>query len=305
MSFLQPCRIPGNVVRGHKGCGGIATNVDGTLFASVDNDQHCVYLCTVGADPADAVVFGTVGTSGSINGQLSFPAYACFVHRDGIDTLLICDTGNNRVVEVSVCGVFLRAIAVDAGSPYGIAYCNTAGGVIAVTLYRAHSVVVLQYESGVVNPEVTIGSRQLFGPIGISFTLDGRFILVADYLNHRVSKFSAASGAFVAHVVTRAAISYPRDVLQCEDGSILVAQGSFYPSVVCVSVDGVKVDEFITPSASTGRDLIGRDLISYSLSHSTSFNCVLVKCLDGGVFGLRDAWSHSSRCAFLHACVRV
>jgi hypothetical protein len=42
---------------------------------------------------------------------LDRPAFACFVHHDGIDTLLICDWGNDRVVEVTVRGEFMRAIA--------------------------------------------------------------------------------------------------------------------------------------------------------------------------------------------------
>jgi hypothetical protein len=35
------------------------------------------------------------------------------VHRDGVDTLLICDYGSDRVVEVTARGEFMRAIAVE------------------------------------------------------------------------------------------------------------------------------------------------------------------------------------------------
>jgi hypothetical protein len=74
------------------------------------------------------------------------PAFACFVHRNGIDTLLICDGLNDRVVEVSASGLFLRAIAVRKGSyPYGVAERD---GVIAVSLHWAHGVLLLQYEPG-------------------------------------------------------------------------------------------------------------------------------------------------------------
>jgi hypothetical protein len=232
MNFLPA--IPLSAIPADEGSGGVAVNVDGTLLASVHCKQHCVYMYSVdgaGKHAADAVVYGTCGTAGSLDGELRCPLFACFVHRKAVDTLLICDSGNDRVVEVSASGVFLRAIAVNATSHlYGIAYCGI-GDVIALSLYFAHSVVLLQYVSGAVKPEVTIGSGtagcadgQLHLPLGVSFTADGRYILVADFGNHRVSKFSAASGAFIAHVVSNG-ISYPRDVLRCEDGSVVVAVG--------------------------------------------------------------------------------
>ncbi len=267
-------------------------NVNGTLFASVDQDQHCVYIYSVdGARKrsADPVVVGTAGTRGSAHGQLKTPRFTCFVHRNGTDSLLICDAGNDRVVEVTASGVFLRAIAVKEGSrPYGIAYCGT-NDVIAVSLRLAHAVVLLQYESGTVKPEVTIGSGtgaggscngQVNHPSGVTFTADGRYILVADCANYRVSKFSATSGAFIAHVATYAAngIWRPRDVLQCEDGSIVVAHqgdGDSDPSVLCVGENGVTVKTIIIPSASGGA------FIPLSLSYSPSLNGVVVK-QDGG-----------------------
>jgi hypothetical protein len=104
---------------------------------------------------ADAIVVGTPHTSGSAHGELYNPVSACFVHRDGVDTLLICDFGNDRIVEVAAGGVFLRAIALPERSrPCGIAERD---GVIAVSLFRKHAVVLLQYESGAVKLEVTIG----------------------------------------------------------------------------------------------------------------------------------------------------
>jgi DNA-binding beta-propeller fold protein YncE len=246
---------------------------------------------------ADPVVVGTSGTKGSAHGELDNPTFVCFVHRDGVDTLLICDWGNDRVVEVTVRGEFLRAIALPDGShPYGIAYDGTSD-VIAVSLTDAHAVVLLQYETGAVKPEVTIGSGtygnadgKLSLPKGVAFTVDGRYILVADPWNDRVSKFSAASGAFVAHVVSNG-IRYPTDVLQCEDGSIVVAHED---GVTCMGKDGVTVQN-ITISSD----------VPCSLSNSPSLNGVVVKCFKGSVFVLRDAWSHSLRCEWVHACVRV
>jgi DNA-binding beta-propeller fold protein YncE len=271
-------------------------NVVGTLVASVNRDQHCVYIYNAADRTADPVVVGTAGTAGVAHGRLYYPAFACFVHRDGVDTLLICDFGNNRVVEVTVRGEFMRAIALPVDSrPCGIAERD---GTIAVSLCGTHAVVLLQYDSGAVKPEVTIGSGtagdadgQLYRPLGITFTADGLYILVAECWNHRVSKFSAASGAFVTHVVSNG-ISYPTNVLQCEDGSIVVAHRK---GVACVGKDGVTVQHIIISSGS----------IPSSLSNSPSLNGVVVKCRDGSVFVLRDAWSHSLRCEWVHACPRV
>jgi DNA-binding beta-propeller fold protein YncE len=208
-------------------------------------------------------------------------------------------------VEVTSTGVFLRTIAMKKGSfPWGIAYCGVRD-LIAVSLNGVHAVVQLQYESGAVKPELTIvsgtggygrGDGQLWYPMGVTFTADGRYILVADCCNHRVSKFSAASGAFIAHVISNG-ILYPRDVLQCEDGSIVVAQGPYggSDSVVCVGEDGNLMQNIIISSASEGV------LLPLALSYSPSLNGVVVQIFEGGLFLLRDAWMPSSRCAWLSA----
>jgi DNA-binding beta-propeller fold protein YncE len=282
-----------DIISGHVGDGGIAVNADGTLVASVDR-AHCVYIYNVADRTSDhPVVVGIAGTSGSAHGLLKCPTGVCFVHRDGVDTLLISDYGNDRVVEVTVRGEFMRAIAVSR--PWGIAVRD---GVIAVSLHFAHAVVLLQYESGAVKPEVTIGSGtagdadgQLCYPAGVAFTTDGRYVLVADSWNDRVSKFSVASGSFVAHVISNG-ITYPRDVLQCADGRIVVV---YRKGVVCVGKAGAMVQNITFSSGGDPR----------SLSYSPSLNGVLVKRDDGNVLVLRDAWSHSLRCAWVQACVRV
>ena len=291
---------------------GVAVNEKNSLIASVDGSNHCVRIFSIDGAwscTAPPLVVGTPGTPGSAHGQLHGPVFACFVHRNGADTLLICDAGNDRIVEVTATGDFCRVIALRKDSyPFGIAYCGT-GDVIAVSLFCAHAVIMLHYESGVVKPEVTIGTAtggnddgQLYHPHGVTFTADARYILVADWGNNRVSKFSAASGAFIAHVATNAAngILYPTDVLQYENGSVLVAQGDpgIAKSVVCVGEDGVTVKNIIIPGASGGA------FNPYSLSYSV-MSGVLVKTREAMVFLLRDAWISSNRCAWLSAvCVR-
>jgi DNA-binding beta-propeller fold protein YncE len=300
MNFLPA--VPLSAVPAAKGYGGAAVNSDGTLLASVDRGQHCVYMYSIDGDgkrTADAVVVGTAGTAGSSHGQFNSPRHACFAHRYGADTLLICDAGNDRVVEVTLCGVFLRAIAVQY--PHGIAYCGI-NDVIALSLFEANAVVLLQYESGAVKVELTVGlgtgangcdDGQLYYPRGVTFTADGRCILVADWGNNRVCKFSAANGAFIAHVATRAAngIQFPTDVLQCEDGSILVAQGYSSGSVVCMDANAVTVQNIIIPFTSA--------VISFS--NFLTLGGVVVKTMGGNMFLSRDAWMSSNRCAWLSA----
>jgi DNA-binding beta-propeller fold protein YncE len=158
-----------------------------------------------------------------------------------------------------------------------------------------------QYESAAAKLEVTVSY-----PCGVTFTRDGRCILVADSCNDCVSKFCAANGAFIARVATRAAngIYCPTDVLLCEDGkSILVAQGGTYGSidgsVVCVGEDGVTVKNIIIPCPGDGCVQA-----PCSFSYSVTLG-VVVKTRKGMVFLLGDAWMSSSRRAWLSAmCMR-
>jgi hypothetical protein len=122
----------------------------------VDSKQHCVHIHNAADRTAAPIVGATAGTAGSAHRELKLPRSACFVHRDGVNALLICDRGNDRVLEVTAGGEFMRAIALPKRRhPCGIAERD---GVIVVSLHRTHAVVLLSYESGAVKSEVTIGS---------------------------------------------------------------------------------------------------------------------------------------------------
>jgi DNA-binding beta-propeller fold protein YncE len=295
------------------GIGGIAVNYDGTLFASVDKFRDCVYIYSLREPTAAPVVFGAAGTDGNEDQELCNPTLACFVRRCGEDTLLVCDSGKDRVVEITASGLFLRALAVGSDTyPFGVAYCALRD-VIAVSLNDAHAVVQLQYESGAVKPEATIGFlRTFFGspfyrsegdgeldsPMGVAFTADGQHVLVVDVGNERVSKFSSVSGAFVAHVANGIS-SLGRDIVQCEDGIVIIQQGGdgedSSPGLVYVTDDGATAKNIIIPCASGGV------FSPMALSYSFLLNGVVVKTVEGKAFGLRDAWTASSRCAWLSA----
>jgi DNA-binding beta-propeller fold protein YncE len=283
MQFLPAVLIP--YINRHRAFGGIAVNLDGTLLASVDD--NCLHIFVVGS--ARPAIEHTA---------LKDPRSVCFVRRNGVDTILVCDTGANRVVEISSDGSFLRAIPVPLYSfPNGIAYCNK-NDVIAVSLFNFSTVILLRFDCGTIQPEFSIAHGDLYFPKGVAFTEDGLHLIVADWGNHRVCKFSASTGAFVALVGT--GIYWPQDVAACNDGTVVVAQGD-RTGVILVVSDGMPTS-FIYLS-----DPKGPFFLPYSLSYCSLTNDVVVKgrgpapgC-GGGGFLLRDSWCVSSRCAWLSA----
>jgi hypothetical protein len=323
MDFLPAIRLP--ALDGHSN---VDLNMDGSLMASMVKKMHCVYIHKVdeaGKCIGDAVVVGTPGTPGREYGQLCLPKYLCFVHRNGVDTLLISDPVNDRIVEVTTStGMFLRTIQTagfpsvttstgmfpvsgtiqTAGFPFGVAYCGKRD-VIAVTLQDAHALVLLNYTSGTLKLEAAYPSAagRLSFPHGVAFTQDGDCVLVADCYHHRVSKFSADSGEFLASVAT---IRFPRDVFQCADGSIIVAQGDGMIAaqggrtscVVCIEEnDGGTARECIRSEV-----LTNADWVFDSVADAPTLKGVIVSTFGGGVFLLRDAWvASSSRCAWVSA----
>lgn len=282
MHFLPA--IPLLFVKRHVGNGGIAVNADGTLMASVNSVQHCVYIYSMDSTDADPIICSTF-----VGGQLHYPQAACFVYRSGVETLIIEDW--YRLVEITVFGAFIRIIPLRSFSS-GIAYCAKTD-VIAVVhpgIIRMESrIVLLQYTSGALIAETAYG--QLTFPTGVTFTVDGDYFLVTDSNKH-LSKFRAATGAFISRVASRG-----DGVLDCEDGTIIVTRGFWHGHVVSLEADGVTSDEILF------RNDHGDVLRPFSLSYSSSLMGVVVKCMDGSVFLLRDAWVQSSRCAWLLATV--
>ena len=297
MSIVTELSFPNH----ESGSAGSAMNEDGTLFTIINWASCRVHMYTL--DDKGACIGAPImyGSAGSADEQLNDPQLACFARRGGVDTLLICDSGNDRVVEVSADGHFLRHIAVEAGSrPYGVAYCAQRD-VIAVSLHYAHVVLLLQYVSGG-GVLTTIGvprvrgaaDGQLFGPIGLRFTADGARVVVADYYNYRVSMFNADDGTFIAHVATRAngtrPLSHPHDVWSCkDDGSVVVVEDK---RVVRIRTDGTV-------------EVVLDDCAPSSISCSPGLHGIVVTTRKGRVLLIRDAWMCSLRRAWVTACVVV
>jgi DNA-binding beta-propeller fold protein YncE len=165
---------------------------------------------------------------------------------------------------------------------------------------ETHAVVLLDYKSGAVKTEVSIGSRtgypgsgdgRLNNPCGVTFAADGDFILVADCYNHRISKFKASSGEFVAHVASSSSngIRFPRDVLQHGAISLIAAVSTkAHPTLFCVGAEGKTLRKI----------RISSDHAFFSISGDVD---VAVKLDRGKAYLLRDVWSRSRRCAWLSA----
>jgi NHL repeat len=127
--------------------------------------------------PADALALeplAQVGSVGSDAGQLASPNSVAI---NAAGDLIVADGANNRIVEFSADGSFIRAFGFDVipGGSTGFEICTAATACKAGT-------------SGG-------GAGQLTLPSGIAVDAAGN-ISVADVFNHRISQFSDA-GAFI------------------------------------------------------------------------------------------------------------
>lgn len=145
------------------------------------------------------------------------------------ETLLIADFNNDRVVEVSTEGKLMRSIALNVcGGPRGIAF-DRVRRLIAVSLTFLHVVVFVDYKSGAISSCIgTMGlsgraDGQLSSPNGVRFTDDHLHVLVADALNHRVSKYAVDGSRLVRHIASETnEISVPTDMVETDD-DVLIA----------------------------------------------------------------------------------
>ncbi len=153
--------------------------------------------------------------------------------------LLVCDTGNNRVQELTGLGeaesVHMRDIDVT-----NAATIDVHGDMVAVGTGAA-TVVLLSYATGTIIR--TFGSRGTCqGNIGgytegLRFTIDGVYILVAEHSNKRLSKFRVSDGAFVDFYCEGQVSNGHKDVEIAPSGDVIVADDSAHR--VCVnSADG-------------------------------------------------------------------
>ena len=73
----------------------------------------------------------------------------CFARREGVETLLFCNTRCNRIVEVSVAGAFIRAIEHTAPSRIACSSRNVIAVSSALPGRGGQTIFLIDYSTGV------------------------------------------------------------------------------------------------------------------------------------------------------------
>ncbi len=192
------------------------------LVVCADNRTHQLHVRSLD----DGSLVRIIGGEGRGKGQFRFEYTELCASPDG-SGVLVGDTANGRVQEISVmppaeCS-WVRFIGADGvlRSPVHVD-CNT--NIIAVS-DDCCRISVFSYCTGDVLVHIGrqgYGLGQLFHPRGVRLLRDGSGLAVADWANHRLCVFKL-NGEFV-HKLD--GFTYPRDLLECNDGGFLVSENS-------------------------------------------------------------------------------
>ena len=263
------------------GCG-MAVNTCGSICAVVDSLKNSLIICAIDGDgrPLDAPPAVTVP------GLLSNPQRICFVHRNGRDTILVVDAGNERIVEVATDGTFLRTVKTMGYETYlrAVAY-SPQTDLIAISKGPDDAIVIIDYESGVVTR--TIGQRGCC--TSIAFSADSTRIFVAYLVGVAMSVTHLNE---VDECVVFAGFDATIDVLGSHDGGAVVASFSEEtPRFTEVA--------YVSDAGSTRRVVVLPDRI-VALAY-VGIN-VVCKSYSGRMYVLEDEWMTSSRGTWVTVC---
>ena len=165
----------------------MAINHDCTRLAMALRDEGVVILCDLDAEgkSVESSRFASAGDDAKI-----CPQQICFAHRSWLheETVLIADTANNRIVEITLRGSLVRYIdlaflqQLGHSSPRGVAY-SPHKDVIAVTLAGTSDtpdiLAAVQYDSlAVVGTDPHVRVRE--GSGRVTFAQDGKYIMYVD-----------------------------------------------------------------------------------------------------------------------------
>jgi tripartite motif-containing protein 71 len=174
---------------------GICTNSSDQLIVT-DYSNHQVHVFN-----RDGSHVRSFGSQGSGDGQLSYPCGVCV---DGEDNVYVADDDNHRICVFDSEGKFVRKIG-SQGSGDGqlnrpSSVCVDGEDNVYVAEDGNHRVSKFSSSGAFV---CTFGSKgsgpgQLYSPWDVCVTRDGKYIVVADYSNHRVQVLSGSDGSFVA-----------------------------------------------------------------------------------------------------------
>jgi hypothetical protein len=261
--------------------GFIASNHNGSLLASNDTHYSSVHIYRLNG------VGEAIGEPAVYCQPLGFNlCSACFVHRGGVDTLLLSDVVHERIIEISTDGLFISHILLPIPCN-AIAYCQ---GKDVIAVCSSNAVALVEYGSAkaaVLFEEGMVPGR--VGLVGIAFSPCGLHVVVGDYRNNRVSIFSAVDGAFVQHLTAKDAIVKPQAVVQHQGGYLVLGRMVEHDS---------KLSVFSVTSDGTTVVLFSFALSNYqNVTHLPTVDAIVVK--ERGVITL---WYPSSRSAWLSAC---
>ena len=169
--------------------------------------------------------FGGIGGSEGVQMQQASPSL-CFPSSGWPDTsLLVVDTGGDRVVEVNVetKSVVKVWVAGEVAGPMAVAASRDVVAVCESKDNARHRVSLFAVGSGALVSRVGgwrgPGDGQLHSPRGVAVCRDGRHVAVADCGNQRVSLFTIG-GSFVRHLVT-GVVGYCVGVVEVDGGFVV------------------------------------------------------------------------------------
>lgn len=278
--------------------GGIAISRNGEFFADVATRAHCVRIYTLSDDGhstiCEPVVFGNPGVFGADDSHMSSPRRACFVTQEGQTTtsLLIADSCNDRIVEITSSGVFIRALEMPKiSNPTSVAYCRVTNTIAVSTQWQ---VTLLNY--GSLLQTATFSRPWLYTHI-VCFPFDGSGIYLGDYLNGGIRKLDIATGKVITLWVTNKTMC---DLAIDDDGGVFI------------TADGKGKGKWLQHIKLDGEMLIDSGYLDYpnnfkSIAFSSKCHSLIYKdSTNGEIRMLKDTWFDpmSARSAWiLAACL--
>jgi hypothetical protein len=214
----------------------VLTNLSALVVAAYAPPRLLVY------DTKTRALVRTVGTAGSGStvgavAQLTAPRWLSPSPWSNT-TVLVPDLGGGRIVEVDVVtGILVKVWLSGLANPLGVAATPSrmavAWGIDTATtklvVYDLAGTVLWSVGGASLGDQVTSNSgMQLGGPARVQFSQDGTYVLVAEAYSNRVTKWNAATGAFIGSL--GAGLYKPYDVMECWTGSGAGALATAYLS---------------------------------------------------------------------------
>jgi DNA-binding beta-propeller fold protein YncE len=228
---------------------GVAVTLDGLhlVVSNFFSDSISVYSM----DTGDCIT--TFGSLGSGTGQFNNPSRICATPRG---TILVSDSGNKRLQEVTITGEHIRCIGESHLDSDGVLGMSMQGDIVAVGKHVGSTdgrILLFSYSSGALIRKFGSygsGEGQIEIVYGISFTSDGRHILVVDFYP-RLSMFTV-DGLYVKTLGTDVLCRNCKDVL-CSGSNIFIADCSNHRICVFSAETGALIRTWGTEGRADGQ----------------------------------------------------